>query len=96
MTSNSAAPATNSAGQPEPGVAPRTGMPAPSFTDKIRAVIYPGNRGYSPAPDTNWAPHAAPPASRPASSPDVATRPQSNPNAGEMGTPPVLAETLET
>ena len=65
-----------------PGIAPGTGVPAPSFTDKIRAVIYPGNRSYSPTPEANWAPHAAPPSppssSRPASSPDAPTRPQSS------------------
>ena len=29
----------------------------PSFTDRIHAVIYPSNRGYSPQPETNWLPH---------------------------------------
>jgi hypothetical protein len=29
----------------------------PSFTEKIHAVIYPSNRGYSPQPETNWLPH---------------------------------------
>ncbi len=79
----------------EPGVAPRTGMPAPSFTDKIRAVIYPGNRSYSPMPEVNWAPHAAPPAPpspppspRPASSPDATIRPQS----GDTGSMPLTRE----
>jgi hypothetical protein len=67
------------ASPPEPGIAPRTGMPSPNFTDKIRAVIYPGNRSYSPTPESNWAPHAAPPSPprppRPISNADVASRP---------------------
>ncbi len=33
--------------------APRT----PTFTDKIRAVIYPGNRGHAATPEANWVPH---------------------------------------
>ena len=83
--SGSPAPASPS----DPGIAPRTGMPAPTFTDKIRAVIYPGNRSYSPAPEVNWAPHAAPPpptaplppqpSPRPVSNPDATLRPQANP-----------------
>jgi hypothetical protein len=76
----------------EPGIAPRTGMPSPTFTDKIRAVIYPGNRSYSPTPEVNWAPHVAPPAPpsapRPASSPDAAARPQ----AGDAGSAPATRE----
>ncbi len=81
--SGSSAPA--SPGQSEPGSAPRsgTGIPAPTFTDKIRAVIYPGNRSYSPSPEVNWAPHAAPPPTaplppRPMSNPDATIRPQVN------------------
>ena len=79
----------------EPGIAPRTAPPAPSFTDKIRAVIYPGNRSYSPTPETNWAPHVAPPSppssTRPASGPDGAAYsqhgdPVSAPLSGEAGT----------
>ena len=88
-TSSLSALANASAGMPpvpaspsDAGPAPRTGTAAPSFTDKIRAVIYPGNRSYSPVPETNWAPHAAPPAPppspRPASGPDATLRPQSN------------------
>ena len=76
----------------EPGIAPRTGMPAPSFTDKIRAVIYPGNRSYSPTPEANWAPHAAPPtppaSPRPASGPDATMRPRS----GDTGSVPLTRE----
>ncbi|HEU0002152.1 MAG TPA: hypothetical protein VFQ36_14720 [Ktedonobacteraceae bacterium] len=89
-------PATNPAGPsapispPDPVIAPRATMPAPTFTDKIRAVIYPGNRSYSPTPEVNWAPHAAPPpppAPRPIPNPDVSLRPQVNPyaNASETG-----------
>ncbi len=88
-------PATANPSEPE--TASRTGIPVPSFTDKIRAVIYPGNRSYSPTPEANWAPHAAPPAPpsspRPASSPDAAIRSQSGdtgsaPLAREAGVPP--------
>jgi hypothetical protein len=83
----------------EPGMAPRTGMPAPTFTDKIRAVIYPGNRSYSPTPEVNWAPHAAPPlppqpAPRPASNPDATIRPQVNPYTGNTGSPTLEREAV--
>src|SRR5581483_3650035 len=81
------------ASPPEQGAAPRPAMPAPTFTDKIRAVIYPGNRSYSPTPEVNWAPHAAPPppppqpAPRPMHNPDATIRPPTNPyaQAGETG-----------
>lgn len=51
--------------QPQPGqvgqtgqtMPPRTGIPAPTFTDKIRAVMHPGNRASSPSLETNWMPH---------------------------------------
>ena len=81
-------PSLTSPGSPDAGVSSRPAMPLPTFTDKIRAVIYPGNRSYSPTPEANWAPHAAP-LPRPASSPDAASRPPVNPNAGavETGTP---------
>jgi hypothetical protein len=84
MNSNaSGSPAPASTSTSEPGIAPRSGMPAPTFTDKIRAVIYPGNRSYSPSPEVNWAPHAAPPppqpSPRPMSNPDATMRPQINP-----------------
>lgn len=85
-------PAPAPANHSDPGAAARTGMPAPSFTDKIRAVIYPGNRGNAPAPEANWVPHAAPPAPssspRAASSPDAAFRPQS----GDTGSAPLPRE----
>lgn len=35
----------------------RPGKPAPGFTEKIRAVIYPSSRSFSPIPETNWVPH---------------------------------------
>src|SRR5260370_21210188 len=35
----------------------RPGNPASSVRDKIRAVIYPSSRSFSPRPETNWAPH---------------------------------------
>ncbi len=35
----------------------KPGNPASGFTDKIRAVIYPSSRSFSPMPETNWAPH---------------------------------------
>src|ERR1700676_3005219 len=88
MSSNASGPsAPASPSQSEPGIAPRSGMPAPTFTDKIRAVIYPGNRSYSPSPEVNWAPHAALPtvppppqlSPRPISNPDATIRPQVNP-----------------
>jgi hypothetical protein len=83
----------------EPAIAPRTGMPAPTFTDKIRAVIYPGNRSYSPTPEVNWAPHAAPPlppqpSPRPASSPDATIRPQVNPYASDTSSAPLEREAV--
>ncbi len=96
MSPNSAAPVAPM-NQSDPGLAARTGMPAPTFTDKIRAVIYPGNRSYSPTPENNWAPHAmppVPPSPRNVSSPDVAIRPQVNPNAGAAGSGIYPRETL--
>lgn len=74
----------------EPGAAPRTGVPAQSFTDKIRAVIYPGNRNYSPTPEANWAPHAAPatPPSPPRPAGDAPTRPQSGDTGRNASVPP--------
>lgn len=84
-------PATASPSEPG-ATAPRMGVPAPSFTDKIRAVIYPGNRSYSPTPESNWAPHVAPPSPpsspRPASNPDAAMRPRT----GDTGSTPLARE----
>jgi hypothetical protein len=104
--------ASNATGSPapaspsEPAISPRMGMPAPTFTDKIRAVIYPGNRSYSPTPETNWAPHAMPPtpplppqplppqpSPRPMNSPDATLRPQVNPYASETGGTTLQRET---
>ncbi len=93
MNSNASGPSAP-ASPSEPGIAPRTGMPAPTFTDKIRAVIYPGNRSYSPTPEVNWAPHAAPPppaplppqpSPRPMSNPDATIRPQVNLYTSDTG-----------
>src|ERR1700676_2072909 len=95
MSSNASGPsAPASPSQSEPGIAPRSGMPAPTFTDKIRAVIYPGNRSYSPTPEVNWAPHTAPPppaplppqpSQGPMSNPDATIRPQVNPYTSDTG-----------
>lgn len=52
-----------------------------SFTDKIRAVIYPSSRNFTSAPEAPWSPHTAnPPAQNPApyQSPDVQPRPQAS------------------
>ena len=74
----------------DPGMAARTGVPTPS--EKIRAVIYPANRSYSPSPEANWAPHVAPPAppssARPASSSDAAMRVPT----GNTGSTPSIRE----
>ena len=77
-------------GVPEQNGPARTGVPAPAFTDKIRAVIYPSNRSYASPPETNWSPHSAP-AQRPVSGADAAVRPQVAPNTGDVnaGAPPV-------
>src|SRR6266568_2915482 len=70
-------------GVPEQNGPARTGIPAPTFTDKIRAVIYPSNRSYASPPETNWSTHTAP-AQRPMSSADAAVRPQVAPNTGDV------------
>ena len=103
MNSNaSGSPSLADPSPSEPGIAPRTGMPAPTFTDKIRAVIYPGNRSYSPTPEVNWAPHAAPPPTaplppqpspRPMNNPDATVRPQFNPYASDAGSETTARET---
>ena len=78
----------------EPGISPRTGMPAPTFTDKIRAVIYPGNRSYSPSPEVNWAPHAAPPPTAPLPPPpQPSPRPPANPYTSDAGSQTPARET---
>ncbi|HJT55418.1 MAG TPA: hypothetical protein VJ761_02895, partial [Ktedonobacteraceae bacterium] len=51
----------------------------PSFTDKIRAVIYPSGRAFSPVPETNWLPHNSQHqavAQRPGSAGDYPVQPQ--------------------
>jgi hypothetical protein len=50
-------PTPGSSGSVHPAGINRPGNPASSFTDKIRAVIYPSSRSFSPIPETNWAPH---------------------------------------
>jgi hypothetical protein len=103
---------SNTAGSPaptgplEPGISPRTDIPTPTFSDKIRAVIYPGNRSYSPTPEVNWAPHAIPPtpplsprplppqpSPRPVNSLDATIRPQVNPYASEASGATLQRET---
>jgi len=44
---------STSLGTVKPAETNRTGNPASSFTDKIRAVIYPSSRNFSPTPETN-------------------------------------------
>jgi hypothetical protein len=66
---------------PEQNGPGRTGVPAPTFTDKIRAVIYPSNRSYASPPETNWTPQADP-GQRPMSGPDSGSRPLAAPNSG--------------
>src|SRR5437764_6871774 len=44
---------STSLGTVKPAETDRTGNPASSFTDKIRAVIYPSSRNFSPTPETN-------------------------------------------
>ena len=75
---------------PEQNGPARTGIPAPTFTDKIRAVIYPSNRSYALPPETNWSPHTAP-AQRPTSGTDAGIRPMVAPNTGDKDAsiPPV-------
>lgn len=58
----------------------------PSFTDKIHAVIYPSNRGYSPQPETNWLPHNSQnlaPAQRLAGTADLLPQPQVDQKSGQ-------------
>src|SRR5260370_7780749 len=49
-------PSLTSPGSPDAGVSPRTGMPMPTFTDKIPALTYPRNRTYSPRPEATRPP----------------------------------------
>lgn len=44
--------------QPSQAPASISRPPNPTFTDKIRAVIYPSSRSFSPIPETNWMPHS--------------------------------------
>jgi hypothetical protein len=51
------APNSTSSEPVNPARMNRPGNPASGFTDKIRAVIYPSSRSFSPMPETNWVPH---------------------------------------
>lgn len=44
-------------GSVEPASTNKPGSPPSGFTDRIRAVIYPSSRSFSPMPETNWVPH---------------------------------------
>lgn len=70
-------PAPGSSGSVHPAGINRSGSPASSFTDKIRAVIYPSSRSFSAIPETNWAPHNPQnltPTQRVVDGPDAPTR----------------------
>ena len=41
----------------QPARVNRPGNPASGFSEKIRAIIYPSSRSFSPVPETNWVPH---------------------------------------
>src|SRR2546423_15256137 len=41
----------------EDGEAGKPVAPTPTFTDKIRAVIYPSSRSFSSQPEMNWLPY---------------------------------------
>jgi hypothetical protein len=62
-TNPSLARSTNSNSTAAPTAKPagtnRIGNPASGFTDKIRAVIYPSSRNFSPTPETNRVSHSA-------------------------------------
>ena len=55
-------PGTPAANPAQPGPAEsekihRPGHPPSGISEKIRAVIYPSSRSFSPLPETNWVPH---------------------------------------
>ncbi len=53
--------------------------PAPGFSEKIRAIIYPSSRSFSPMPETNWVPHnpqGVAATQRVAGAQDIPVRPQ--------------------
>ncbi len=57
----------------------RPGNPASGFSEKIRAIIYPSSRSFSPVPETNWVPHnpqSAAATQRVAAPQDMTARPQ--------------------
>jgi hypothetical protein len=64
--------------------------PASGFTDKIRAVIYPSSRSFSPMPETNWVPHNPQnlvSTQRGAGAQDAPVRPQGKQSSGESDIP---------
>ncbi len=84
------APSTVSAGSVKSVEMNKPGKPASGFTDKIRAVIYPSSRSFSPIPETNWMPHnpqnlAA--TQHAAGGSDAPVRPQGTQSSRESGTP---------
>jgi hypothetical protein len=53
--------------------------PASGFSEKIRAIIYPSSRSFSPMPETNWVPHnpqGVAATQRVAGAQDIPVRPQ--------------------
>jgi hypothetical protein len=51
------APSPTQTGPVEVARMNRPGNPLPGFAEKIRAVIYPSSRSFSPLPETSWVPH---------------------------------------
>ncbi len=51
------APSPTQTGPVEAARMNRPGNPLPGFAEKIRAVIYPSSRSFSPLPETSWVPH---------------------------------------
>ena len=51
------APSPTQAGSVEAARMNRPRNPSPGFAEKIRAVIYPSSRSFSPLPETSWVPH---------------------------------------
>lgn len=76
--------------QPTPAPTPaRTGLS--TFTDKIRAVIYPGGRHVAAVPEPTWQPNNSGNLSQhtaPFQQPDVQPRSQANPRSVEAEYPP--------
>jgi hypothetical protein len=61
VSARSQLPASSSPSHPsrpvEDGEAGKPVAPTPTFTDKIRAVIYPSSRSFSSEPEMNWLPY---------------------------------------